>query len=269
MLQIPLCATGQIKPAAPLAGSFAHQLSAGKWQIAAPGNSLVCMDGRESVEGPRIGIAVPGGAAFVAVLTWHLLVRAGKDLTVPQVVPAVVRSAAAAGFPLAVHTGPSETGSGCGAMDALAAVYELVENSFAHLSAFNQQLGLPCLSHLAHLQFPSGRQLLRAFTDADVSCYQLVGEHREQAVIYNFKPGSALDKVSLAKHQGIEFFEVDAWAFEAAAQVAVRAAKYLGVAEAALYEQAFAAAATFAAGACCVLCGPQMPVLQVGRANAD
>lgn len=171
------------------------------------------------------------------------------------------------GLPVGGHddTHADDLKSGCGACDRLTEIYEFMATNANHLRDVSASLGVSIDDEAhermnrnaeARHKFPTGVELKGEVEASDGTVDHLQGEHNEVIAIINMRAGATLDRDAVAAEFGpnYEAFNVDAWAFEAAARAIV------GDDEQAVSEMV-AAQIRYNLATAHVLCGPNMRVV--------
>lgn len=120
--------------------------------------------------------------------------------------------------------------SGCGANDKLDKIYKFIANSGDVLYDLADKLGVVVddethemivANAAARTEFSTGAELLDVLKEAEEPhIEELLGAHNEVVAVINTIPDTSLDRTALTAKFGTEYqaFNVDAWAFEIAAQ---------------------------------------------------
>jgi len=138
-----------------------------------------------------------------------------------------------AGYEVGGHTSDHAEGkaSGCGANDNLPAIYECIATNPDVLRDYARILGVTVPDDIhQHIvgnartrsKFSHGRELLETLQQTAKAAFvdNLTGNHHEVLTVINKKAGTTLDRDALMAEFGENYqaFNVDAWAFEAAAR---------------------------------------------------
>ena len=192
-----------------------------------------CIDGRDTRDGLMPKPDSAGGTLSVMVADDLTTKRfAGEGNSTKEAYANTLSFVADAGYEVGGHTDDHAhgDGSGCGANDKLAPIYEFIARKGTMLRELAGQLGIEAsddafeqiISNAGERsQFSTGREMLD-----ELSCYgdgavdYLVGDHKEVAAVINAVPGTTLDRVALKQEFGenYEAFNVDAWTFEETAE---------------------------------------------------
>ncbi len=251
-------------------------IKSGAYNIASEGFfPSVCIDGRLNQDDTRLrglmtagatvglahAVALAGGFSgadeceFAGILTDHLYEH---------------------GYPVGAH-GDDHSECGCGAVKAAPQVFELIANDIDRLIQAAEALGVPAFSDddrqaLQHNAsalsrpdagfFVSDRSaVLETAVDAGAEFEQLVGDHREELIIWNTRPQTHVDTLKIHEQVHLDVFVVDAWVFGPTSEVLLEmsdlpheAAKLTLITEAlVLYNIATA----------CTLCSPEIRILAI------
>lgn len=175
-----------------------------------------CIDGRRpTTPYSQIVPSAPGGSLSLLVA-----LAATRGITDPMWGAAEFTSRLSwAGAEGAIHAGPDDRSSGCGALDAMAAIIDYANAKEPLVREVAEELKLPIsVSYpLASLQ---GKQIdtsgiYRMFDEQrHTTLTPLRGVHSEIAIIINHAKGTTIDQNTLDQIGRIDVFGVDAWSLE-------------------------------------------------------
>lgn len=213
-------------------GEFHHDIN---WQEAFKKMILLrCVDGRL----PENGSATPapnsaGGSESLFVADDLTEKRFALDGSVTSGYENILNFLHDNGYEIGGHTGTHAAGSasGCGANDKLDMIYAYMAQCGDTLRTLAAGLGVQIADEMhelltanaaARTEFSTGRSLLDILQAKANPLFvdTLAGEHREVATVVNTRRGTTLDRDTLAYEFGPNYqaFNVDVWAFEAAAR---------------------------------------------------
>lgn len=212
-----------------------ERVGSGEFHVATTGQiPYGCIDGRDTRDGlaPKPDSAGGTESLFVADdLTTKRF--AGEHGTTREAYANTLRYVTDAGYEVGGHTDDHAAGdgSGCGANDKLAPIYEFIARESAALRELAAGLGITASDEafqqiIAHAssrtEFSSGREVLEELAEyGDGAVDYLVGDHNEVVAAINTKPGTTLNRVALREEFGEDYesFNVDAWTFKKSAEL--------------------------------------------------
>lgn len=282
MIQVPACGDGEITFTGQLTDTLRREIAAGNWLTSAAESQFRCMDGRPGLDGPVVGVSLPGASALPALVAAELLGRRGLPVEWDSLAALAVESCRQAGCEPGVHNDDSGHGSGCGALEFYSISDAFIANNSANIDEFHRLLGQPLPSAFPLSEAsasdpsdlgsnrPSGVELMGSFRRAGLTPHCLQGEHQEQGVVYNLRRDTTLNRLQLAQvHPGLEIFNVDAWLLPWVAETSAKLALATGAREASeknlktLTDEAFAYATTYVTACIFKLCSPGTPVIRI------
>lgn len=212
-----------------------ERLASGEFHVATDGRiPYGCIDGRDTRDGLHPKPDSAGGTLSIMVADDLTTKRfAGPDGTTKEAFSRTLAFIQAAGYEIGGHTDSHATGdgSGCGASDKLAPIYEFIGREGEQLRALAATLGITASGAAfvqivenarARQEFSRGRDMLETLaTYGDDTVDYLTGDHREVVVVINTKDGTTLDRLALRREFGeaYEAFNVDAWTFGDASEL--------------------------------------------------
>lgn len=120
----------------------------------------------------------------------------------------------------AIHVGPDDRSSGCGALDMAGAIIDLANDNESLVREVAQALDMPItvsypLASLAG-ELLDSTDIYRMFDEqAHTTVTPLRGVHAEVAIIVNHEKGTTIDQNTLDRLGSIDVFDVDAWSLDA------------------------------------------------------
>lgn len=212
-----------------------ERLASGEFHVETTGKiPFGCIDGRDTRDGLMPKPDSAGGTLSLTVADDLTTKRfAGDGNSTKHAYENTLRFVADAGYEVGGHTDDhaSGEGSGCGANDKLAPIYEFIGREGDMLRSLAGQLGINASDQSFNQivanarersQFSSGREMLEALSRyGDSSVDHLVGTHKEVVAVINSVNGTTLDRVALKQEFGEDYeaFNVDAWTFEETAEL--------------------------------------------------
>ena len=161
----------------------------------APGGSLSLLVGLAATRGATDPMW--GASELTTKLTWH-------------------------GTEGAIHVGPDDRSSGCGALDWVSSIIDLANDHEALVREVAEALDMPMatgypLASLAGEKLDSAG-IYRMFDDQPhTTVTPLRGFHSEIAIVINHEKGTTIDQNTLDRLGHIDVFDVDAWSLEVGA----------------------------------------------------
>ena len=230
-----------------------------------------CIDGRLCSEHATEGANAAGGTETIFV---------GDDLTTKRF--ALEDGSVAAGMRKLIenlqskglevgghsdnrHENPSD--SGCGANDRLPKIYDMITRKGDLIKNYAETILETAIDEATHSliignaggrnDFSTGGEVLSVLNEMNSSVEELEGTHKEVIAVINLRPGTTLSRQLLKEKYGEEYqvFNVDAWAFQAAAEATSESAEEA--------MQKVIAMTYYNLATALVLCGPNMRIVIV------